>query len=347
VTQDDVVKTLDVRTGKVTSGPFVYYPARAISPDGRLVARAGKSGSGFAIRVARPDGGGARNVLAVPACTDDGGPVAAVAGLQFTPDSRSLVYQSYCVEPFANLYSIAPDGTALRRLTNVQQQQTDPALSPDGTQLVYSWAPATGLSCKGCAENLALATADGATIRQLTAQEDGNFNTDPSFSPDGAGILYSHGTPNDIGLYVVPSAGGAPSDLHISAQFAAWGPTRIAYTAWTGQQGLWTAKPDGTDRALVASGDVYSPTWSSDGRLAWLETLRTGGVRLHVQGQAAHALPAFTSVAEIAWSPDGKRFAAAARAKGTAAPDVYTFDLDGANVKRLTRDAGVLSLAYR
>jgi Tol biopolymer transport system component len=347
-TTNDRQTTVDVRTGKTVTAAIVYVPERVFSSGGRLVASADRSGTGFAIRVGRSDGGNSRTVTSVPGCDDDGGPRPAVAGLQFTPDVRSVVYESYCVEPFANLYSVAPDGSGLQRLTSVAQQQTGPALSPDRTKLVYTRAVATGLSCKGCAENLTLAGADGATIRQLTAQEDGNFNDGASWSPDGANILYSHGTPNEIGLFVVPATGGTPRALNISAQFAAWGPARIAYTAWTGSQGLWTAKPDGTDKVRVALGDVYSPAWSADGRLAWLTTPGNGGPpSLHVQGQPARLLSFFTTVAEIAWSPDGSRFAAVCRAKGTATPDVYTFDLSGGNVKRLTSDVGALSLTYR
>jgi Tol biopolymer transport system component len=347
-TADDRQKTVDVRTGNVVTGSAAYIRTRAFSDDGRLVATAEKTGSGFGITVGRVDGGARRTVTSVPGCTDDGGPQPAVLDLQFTPDARSLVYESYCVEPFANLYAIAPDGTGLRRLTNVQQQQTDPALSPDGTSLVYSAAPATGLSCKGCPQNLVLATADGTTIRQLTTQDYGNFNTGATWSPDGGSILYSHGTPNEIGLFVVPPGGGAPRDLHVSAQFAAWGPSLIAYTAWTGSQGLWTAKPDGTDKVKVASGDLYAPAWSANGRLAWLSTPGEGGASsLHVQGLPARVLSSFTAVAKIAWAPDGTGFAAVARAKGTAVPDVYTFDLNGGNVKRLTRDIGALGVTYR
>src|SRR3954452_9855475 len=144
-TTNDRQKTVDVRTGKVVTGPVVYVPQRVFSSDGRLVAVAARDGDGFSIRVQHPDGAGSRTLTSVPGCTDDGGPSPAVANLQFTPGARSVVYQSYCVEPFANLYSVAPDGKGLHRLTNVAQQQTDPALSPDGTKLVYTWAPATGL----------------------------------------------------------------------------------------------------------------------------------------------------------------------------------------------------------
>ena len=347
-TTDDRQKTVDIGTGKVVTGAVTYFRARAFSADGRLVATAEKTGSGFGITVGRADGGPRRTVTSVPGCTDDGGPQAAALDLQFTPDARSVVYESYCVEPFANLYAIAPDGSGLRRLTNVQQQQTDPALASDGSTLVYTAAPSTGLSCKGCPENLVLAKADGTTIRQLTTQDYGNFNTGASWSPDGTSILYSHGTPNDIGLFVVPPGGGTPRDLHVTAQFAAWGPSRIAFTAWTGSQGLWTAKPDGTDKVKVAAGDVYSPAWSVGGRLAWLTTPGEGGASsLHVQGRSAHVLSSFSAVAQIAWSPDGTRFAAVARAKGTATPDVYTFDLNGGAVQRLTRDVGALGLTYR
>jgi Tol biopolymer transport system component len=288
VTQADVVKTIDLRSGAIATTPHVYYVSQGVSPDGKLVATAGKQGSGFAISVANADGTNVRTVTSVPGCTDDGGPVAAVTGLQFTRDGRSLVYQSYCVEPFANLYTVGPDGSGLRRLTNAQQQQTAPALSPDGTQLVYTSAPATGLSCKGCPENLTLANADGTTIRQLTSQDYGNYNSNASWSPDGSDI------------------------------------------------------------AKVAAGDAYSPAWSRDGRLAWLTTPGNGGPpTLHVHGLPALRLSFFPQVAQIVWSPDGTSFAAVAHAERTATLDVYTFDLNGGNVTRLTRDIGALSLDWR
>ncbi len=347
-TDDDRQKTVDVRTGKVVTGSVTYFRARAFSPDGRLVATAEKTGSGFGITVGRMDGGARRTVTSVPGCTDDGGRnlLSSTCSSRRTRDRLST--RAIASSRSRTSMRSRRTRTGLRRLTTVQQQQTDPALSPDGTSLVYSAAPATGLSCKGCPENLVLARADGTTIRQLTTQDYGNFNTGATWSPDGASILYSHGTPNEIGLFVAPPGGGPPRDLHIPAQFAAWGPSRIAYTAWTGSQGLWTAKPDGTDKVKIASGDVYAPAWSADGRLAWLTTPGEGGTpSLHVQGLPARVLSPFTAVAGIAWAPDGTRFAAVARANGTAVPDVYTFDLNGGNVKRLTRDIGAVGLTYR
>ena len=73
-----------------------------------------RTGSTFAVRL------GTRTYTHVQGCDDDGGPVAAIEWLQAVPRSTSLVYQSYCAEPFHNLYAISPDGSGLRRITNAQ-----------------------------------------------------------------------------------------------------------------------------------------------------------------------------------------------------------------------------------
>lgn len=288
---------------------------------------------------------GTRVYAHVTGCNDDGGPGAAIASLQRVPHSTSLVYQSHCAEPFDNLYSIAPDGSRLRRVTNDYAQETTPQLSPDHRQLVYGWAEATGLSCKGCATSVRTLRLDGSGGATLTTPPDCTFDDSPSWSPDGTQIAYSNSSCSIAPqLMTMPSAGGAPHGLKVEASQAAWGPKLIAYLdGGTIPSSIWTVRPDGTGATKVGAGDVFSPSWSPDGRLAYLDsangttaTIATGTTKTHVK------LP-FRRVATIAWSPDGTHFVLAARAWTDASFDLYVVKTDGTDVQRLTSNLDVSS----
>ena len=292
-------------------------------------------------------GDGARTLGAVPACTDDGAVVPALESLQPAADGRAVVYASLCNEPRANLYA-ADAGGAITRLTRGTAQQTEPRRSPDGKMLAYVQAPATGLSCKGCPSSLEVADADGAHARQLTSPPDCSFDTDPSWSPDATRLVFAHASCDEPpGLLIVSVGSGASLDLHVRGASPAWGPQRIAYLdPGTAPTSVWTMLPDGSGRMRVGTTvGGCGPAWSGDGRLAFC----TGAAAVEIVAGARAttvALP-FARVASLAWSPDGSRFAVAARPRGGAALDVFTVALDGTDVRRLTTNLDALSVDWR
>jgi len=275
-------------------------------------------------------------------CDDDGGPGAAIASLQPVPHTRSIVYQSYCAEPFNNLYSVSPDGTGLRRITNVQANQVRPRISPDRTRIAFGESQYAGLCCKGCPEALRTIGVDGTNAVTLTSPPDCTFDDSPSWSADGTQIAFSHSacdTAPDV--QVLGAAGGTPKDLRANGFLLAWGPTRIAYVnGTTVPTTIWTMTPDGANKVKVGSGESTAVAWSSDSRLAYLV-----GTTVVVNGSKV-ALP-FAQVRSLAWSPDGTRFLVAAKAKGTPTFDLYTVATDGTDVQRLTSKMDVSSGDWR
>jgi len=277
-------------------------------------------------------------------CGDDGGPVAAIQSLQPVPGTRSVVYASYCAEPFDNLYSINSNGTGLRRITNVQANQVQPRLSPDLTRIAFAESQYTGLSCKGCPQSLRTIGVDGRNATTLTSPPDCTFDDSPAWSPDGTQIMFSHSACDTApGAEAVASVGGTPTSLHIPAWTLAWGPTRIAYAnGSTAPTSLWSAAPNGDGRVRIASvgAGLTTPAWSPDGRLAYLL-----GTSVVVNGKKV-ALP-FAQVRSLAWSPDGTRFLVAAKPKGAPTFDLYTVKTDGTDVQRLTLNLDVSSADWR
>ncbi|HEY8029199.1 MAG TPA: LpqB family beta-propeller domain-containing protein [Gaiellaceae bacterium] len=294
------------------------------------------SGTRFAVR------DGTHVYTHVIGCDDDGGPSAAIASLQHVPGTRSIVYASYCAEPFDNLYAMNGDGTGLHRLRNDQAQETTPRISPDGTQIAYEWADATGLSCKGCPTSIRTLHLDGSRGATLTYPPDCTFDNSPSWSPDGTTIAYSHSSCSVAPrLYTMSSSGGTPRNLNAEASQVAWGPKLLAtMNGGTDPSSIWTIRPDGTGAMKLGAGLVTSPAWSADGRLAYLD-----GTSVVLQGKKV-ALP-FAQVRSVTWSPDGTRLLVAAKPKGQPTFDLYTVSADGGAVTRLTSNLDVSSADWR
>jgi Tol biopolymer transport system component len=340
---------VDVVTGKRFRASPRYFGIR--SRDGRLVAETPRAGSEFELRVSALEGSSSQVYGHVPGCFDDQAYVAALESLQFVRGRRSLVYASYCPEPFAALYAVAPDGSGLTRLTDVQEEEVSPSWSPDGSQIAYTRYDHTGESCKGCPGSLLISDADGSNRRVLTTPDEPSYaDGSPSWSPDGTQILFTRLSFTQPGeLFVVPAAGGAAHDLGISGSGGAWGPSRIAYADFEhSPTTLWTARPDGTDprKVAVASGAaVPGLAWARDGRLAFIDGKAMVAI-VSASGTQKVQLP-FSNVNSIAWSPDGSRFVVSAVEPNNASLDIYTVRTDGTDPVRLTRDMDAFSPSWR
>jgi len=325
-------KILDVQTGSVTTAPRGNWFAPR-STDGRLAIVVRRHAPGFSIGAAPPSGGTGRTYGSVPSCFNDGVSELSAGSLQFA--GHSVVYESWfeCDPPFANLYSI---GTRIHRLTNAQAEESQPALSPDGTEIAYVWAAATGLSCKGCSDGIRIATAGGLPVRTLTNPDFCTFDDSPSWSPDGLTILYSEtGCDNPGELFTLPAAGGTPHDLGVAGINPAWGPSKIAYQgALNTSGGIWTANPDGSGPTQV-SAHGESPTWSPSGQLAYLVG------KSIVIGSKIIQLP-FQQVGSLRWSPDGTRLLITANRQTYSGFDLYSLKPDGTGLIRLTKKFGVI-----
>jgi Tol biopolymer transport system component len=334
-------KSVDIRNGNVSSASDLWFAP--LSADRTRALETRKAGSQFVIDVASTAGGPARTYAQVPGCYEDMAFVAAVDSLQFVGRSRSLLYASFCDEPFSRLYAVAPDGGTPRELAAAKPYAVEPALSADGGQIAYSWAQFTGLSCGGCPSQIRVAHNNGIGERALTQPDQCTYDVNPTWSPDGQTILYSQSDCNSPPeLYTVSAAGGSSHDLHLAGDHPAWGPSLIACVSGDSPGGIWTANPDGSGPVRVATSGE-SPAWSDDGRLAYLTGKQGTTV---VVGSSQVRLP-FAQVTSLAWSPDGTRFVVTARTKDAPVPDVYTVKTDGTDPIRLTTNFDASGVSWR
>jgi Tol biopolymer transport system component len=168
--------------------------------------------------------------------------------------------------PLANLYVMRGDGTRQTQLTfftTSDNQPGDFAWTPDGSEIVFVYATATG-------DDVWAVNADGTNLHPLFTSATGVGALD--VSPDGQRILYSQyiGPPGYDGLFVRNANGSGPETQLTSGPFDAhprWSPdgSKIVFdsTGTDGTPGVFEINSDGTDRVPLAAGSEAS--WSPDG----------------------------------------------------------------------------------
>jgi imidazolonepropionase-like amidohydrolase/Tol biopolymer transport system component len=224
------------------------------------------------------------------------------------PDGSSVVYSA-----LGQLYRKPMPAGAPVRLTTDEGFEFEPSWSADGRMVVYTtWTDAG-------AGRVRVVAAQGGAGRDLVATP-GHY-TDPSFSPDGARVVFQkvggdnirgdvHGI--DPGIYVVEATGGQPRLVReggVAPQFDHTG-TRVYFRERRGE------------KYVLASVDLAG-----------------GDERVHFQSDNA---------TEIVPSPDGKWVAFAERYRAYVAAFPHsgrTVDLGpsvaGYPVARISRDAGM------
>lgn len=279
--------------------------------------------------------GSTRTIASVPYC--QGRDADAFDYLQALPDGSGAVYAGDCSAPH-DLFSVAPDGTSLARLTSTASDEIDPALSPSGQKIAFTRVDSA--DCDGCNHVIWIRNLDGSDARAVPQGKLDLQDDRPGFSPDGSKLVFTRWIPSvsdQAYLYVASVAGGAATSLHVFGGYAAWGSAGIAFD---GPKGVETLSAGGSPARPVpntAKLDDGIPAWSPDGTLALLQWDRpfyilfpATGKRLQLPGlHAPFAWPG------LAWSPDGSHLAFTA-ADRDGVSDVWTIGVDGTGLTRVT-----------
>jgi hypothetical protein len=146
----------------------------AWSPDGASIAY-DEGGYGRSIHVVNVDGSDLREFETDPA---DWARMPS-----WSPNGTQIVHvRQTSVPDFGqDIYVVASDGSALRRLTHDRREKWDPSYSPDGRMIAFS-APGS-VSTR---PQIWIMTADGKNLRELTTT--GGFH--PTWSPDSRRVIF-------------------------------------------------------------------------------------------------------------------------------------------------------------
>jgi TolB protein len=256
-------------------------------------ASAGTNYSARSIWAVNPNGTGGRQLVT----PSSGGQFLSWPA--WSPDGRLVAYSG---EHFAyGIWVANTDGSDPRQLPTTAATDHGPAFSPSGGRIAFDR--------RGVIVSMRL---DGSGLRQLAAS---GHSAQPTYSPDGKWIAYTHRTGDNSAIFVMHRNGSdkrriARTGLELNGDPASadWSPdgTHIASPS---ASGLVVARADGSQQRTVVDGPTFSPSYAPNGRRiafigeigpgAWgLKTVRIDGTGLQrVRGAGGYAPSA------LAWQP--------------------------------------------
>lgn len=275
-------------------------------------------------------------------------PTSTPSTTSTTPAENGLIAFSSNRSGDFDIYTVAGDGTGLKRLTTCPLQETDPAWSPDGSRIAYvRYATCQEANCSLDLVNgsviagvgaIFVMNADGSHVTKLT--KDASGVNDPTWSPDGSQIAYSAG--KIIGSVHVMNADGSHVRRIATGTQPAWSPDGKSLLISTGFGGDIGRVPATGGRITIevkgSQDGAVNPAWSPDGtRFAY--SLENGRYRYvlytaDANGANRSALATGGENLQPAWSPDGKLLAFSRG--GNQAATLWTVRADGSGLKQIT-----------
>ena len=303
------------------------------SPDGSQIAYADIDDMTCSLLAVSPLGGPSRKLADCDkydgdsmAWSPDGATLAMKA-----PGSRGIDFLTLADGSVHHVTEVPP----------TDQQDTDPAFSPDGTELAFVRWHASGVA------NVYVVPVSGGQPKRLTFD---NLKVEGiSWEPDSRHLVFSSNRAGPFGLWRVDVDGG-PVERIGQAGHGDYMPTLsrdgklLAYEEWTGYTNLFSfdpARPSAEAQQVTATTRMnWNPTASPDGKHMAFASDRSGSFEIWVsdrKGDDALKLTAFDGpyTSGPAWSPDSQHIVFDSPAVDGNF-DIYEVDAQGGSVRRLT-----------
>jgi erythromycin esterase-like protein len=202
----------------------------------------------------------------------------------------------------------------LIRLTNTGRLDSEPAWSPDGSEIAFT-------SDRELSFNIYVMNIDGSEVTRLTKNKrlktSWSWNTSPKWSPDGEMIAYRSSQDGNNEIYVMDADGSGQKNLTedpASDVDPAWSPdgNKIVYVSdREGNEEIFIMDADGSNQTRLTENldkDTY-PAWSPDGELIAFYSRRDGNYEIYVMRPDGSEQTRITHHYNFdgfpAWEPDG------------------------------------------
>jgi TolB protein len=242
---------------------------------------------------------------------------ATAAGADADVFNGRIAFSSFRTDPLGltgDIFSMNPDGSDLRQLTDNPADDAQSDWAPDGRDIAYRIRkPKFTVNFE-----VARMTASGTDHRRLTFTPDGQAASQPSWFPDKSAILFRWSAPRVSNIWQMGPLGENPV---------------LRYDPTPGHQWYPSLSPD-MSKLLFAT--TTSPTGDTDRAIQTLNVDGTGLTTLFDVVGSFDSAPA--------WSPDGKRIAFESDANldgGNAERDreIWVMNTDGSDPIQLTHNA--------
>jgi ankyrin repeat protein len=218
--------------------------------------------------------------------------------------------------PRWDIWTMQPDGSGRKPLTQDAVLEVDPVWSPDGQQIAF----VAQADPRHRRADLWRMNRDGTGRQQLTRHPEGTLAVSPVWSPDGQDLAFARlpweGTDEPTQVWVVDRNGRGGRKIGAGLPMG-WSATRgILVVGPDG--GLWSLSPHGGKPTLIdASADEGA--WAPDGRRLASLVYRGGsshqGLQIWMLAVAADPASSPTFITRFSegpvygprWSGDGKR----------------------------------------
>jgi Tol biopolymer transport system component len=251
----------------------------------------------------------------------------------FPGENGRIAYVFHLENGHNEIYTMNPNGTDRKQLTDNSVYDTSPAYSPSGTKIAFASVQEGDVS-----KIYTMNANDGTNKRNLNGTTNGK---DPAYSPSGTKIAFvGQGEDEDI-LVMNAKDGSAKKSLtntppvngyEVRERDPAYSPdgTKIVFYKESFRPhdvDLYTIKANGTGVKQITDykGKEYSPDWSPSGhRIVFHQYTPTKGVRIiTIRPDGTDRQVVTEDGKDPVWSPDGGKIAF------TRNGHVYTVNPDG------------------
>ncbi len=258
---ENVTPTLTSTLTQATAAPTATFPPAGSEPSGKIAftCQVYKSIAQEQICIMNADGSGWRRLT-----TENNIPHFYPAP---APDGKSVVYSAYRQDNDYEIYEISLDGS-LTRLTDHLGILTAPEISPDGRQIVFTYStPDTS------ATSIWVMQRDGSHPHAVFGPPNGS-GWDPTWSPDGAKILFASDKDGSNQLYTIHLDGSGLTKITNLPKIRGrsdWSPDGqhiVTYAGGPWHRELYIMNADGSNlhQLSPSGGDSQGPSFSPDGR---------------------------------------------------------------------------------
>ncbi|MBM3500470.1 MAG: DUF5050 domain-containing protein [Armatimonadetes bacterium] len=236
-----------------------------------------------------------------------------------------------------DIYVMSSDGGNVRRLTNDGAADTQPAYSPDGSQICFT-------ALRTANEEIFVMDADGSAETNLT--NNAAADNEPDWSPKGTQVAFTSQRDGNREVYRMKPDGTSQIRVTNNAAIdfqADWSPNARQFAFSSDRGGdyeIYVMNIDGSNAAALTNdaANDFNPAWSPDGRKIAFNGQADGDNDIYVvnaDGTYRQQLT-FNSTddREPSWSPDGRRIAFASNRDGQF--QLYSMAVDGLDVRNLT-----------